>query len=79
MCEQKVIVIKDHFFLDFKSNDEILYKDIASVEKVGNAVVLHNFELELKEAEPKLYFENEEDTKTFEQSVNDKLQQKVKE
>ncbi len=74
VCENKVIVIKDFFFLDFDNNEEILYKEIASAQIVGNAVVLHNYHAELKEAEPKLYFENEKDTITFQQSVNAKLQ-----
>ena len=73
VCENKVIVIKDHFFLDFDSNEEILYKDIASAELVGNAVILHNYHPELKEAEPRVYFENEKDTKEFQQSVQKKL------
>jgi hypothetical protein len=76
VCKEKVIVIKDYFFLDFTSNNELLYKDINSVEKVGNAVILHNKELELKEAEPKVYFENQKDTKEFQQSINDKLTNK---
>jgi len=74
VCKDKVIVIKDHFFLNFESNEELLYKDIASAEKVGNKVILHNKEIELKEAEPRVYFENEKDTKEFQQSVNDRLQ-----
>lgn len=73
VCKQKVIVIEDHFFLDFKKNKEMLYKDIAAVEKIGNAVVIHNKELELKEAEPRVYFENEKDTIAFVQSVNENL------
>lgn len=73
VCKEKVIVIKDLFFLDFQSNEEILYKDIATAEKVGNAVILHNNEIELKEAEPKVYFENEKDTKEFQKSVNEQL------
>ncbi len=35
VCENKVIVIKDHFFLDFDSNEEILYKNIASAENIS--------------------------------------------
>ncbi len=73
VCEEKVVVIDDFFFLDLKSNEVILYKDIASVEKVGNAVILHNFHPELKEAEPKLYFANETETKDFQASLNKKL------
>ena len=77
VCKDKVIVIKDFFFLSFDSNEEILYKDIASAELVGNAVVLHNFHPELKEAEPKVYFENEKDAKEFQESVNKKLKTKI--
>ena len=73
VCKDNVIVIKDFFFLDFKSNEEILYKDIASAEVVGNAVILHNYHPELKEAEPKVYFENEKDTKEFQKSVVEKI------
>ncbi len=76
VCQDRVIVIKDFFFLDFSSNEELLYKDIISVEKVGNAVILHNKELELKEAEPKVYFENKKDTKEFQKSINNKLNNK---
>ena len=78
VCKEKVIVIEDHFFLDFAKNKEILYKDIETAEKVGNKVILHNKEIELKEAEPRVYFENEKDTKEFQQSVNDNLKQYLK-
>jgi len=73
VCQDKIIVIKDFFFLDFESNDEMLYKDIASAEQVGNAVILHNYEAELKEAELKVYFDNVTHTKEFAQSVNKRL------
>jgi len=76
VCKEKVIVIEDHFFLDFTSNTELLYKDIASVEKIGNSVILHNKELELKEAEPRAYFENAKDTQDFHKSINDRLNSK---
>ena len=76
VCKEKVIVIKDHFFLDFSSNTELLYKDINSVEKVGNAIILHNKEIEIKEVEPKVYFENQKETEEFQKSINDKLNNK---
>jgi hypothetical protein len=76
VCKDGVIVIKDFVFLDFDSNEETLYKDIASVEKVGNKVILHNKELELKQAEPRLYFGSQKETVEFQQSVNTKIKPK---
>ena len=69
VCEEGVIVIKDFFFLDFDSNKKLIYKDINSVEKIGHAVVLNKH----KKNELKVYFENEQDTKTFQNGVNQNL------
>lgn len=75
VCQDKVILIEDFFFLDMNDNTEIVYKDIDSAERVGKIVILHNKELELKEAEPRLYFGSEESATAFAQGVNSKLKQ----
>lgn len=69
VCQDSVIVIKDFFFLDFDSNKKMIYKDINSIEKVGHAVILNKH----KTNELKVYFENEQDTKVFQDSVTQKL------
>ena len=69
VCDESVIVIKDFFFLDFDSNKKFVYKDISSLEKFGNAVIFNKH----KQNELRVYFENEKNTKVFEDSVRQKL------
>ncbi len=72
-CKEKVIIIDDFFFVDFEDNREFLYKDISSAEQVGHIVILHNKEVELNEAEPRVYFGKLEQAKRFQETVNSRL------
>ncbi len=73
-CKEKVVLIDDFFFLDFADNREFFYKDISSAEQVGHIVILHNKELELSEAEPRVYFGKLEQAKLFQETVNSRVE-----
>ena len=69
MCKERVILIADYIFLDTDERIEIPYKDIASVENMGKVIILHNKELELSQAEPRIYFGSTEDALAFQEGI----------
>ncbi|NQY92863.1 MAG: hypothetical protein HRT43_01745 [Campylobacteraceae bacterium] len=69
LCEDKILVINDYFFLDFQSNEEIKYKDIKTVAKKENILNIQG-----KNKNLELYFETQKQIQTFETKLTQRLQ-----
>ena len=69
LCDDKVLVINDHFSLDFESNIEIKYSDIETVDKKEN--ILH---VSSQKKNLELYFETTESISTFQTKLTQRLQ-----
>ena len=69
LCEDKILVVNDYFFLDFQSNEEIKYKDIKTVKKKENILQISGEKKNLE-----LYFETKDQIQIFETKLTQRLQ-----
>lgn len=68
LCNEKIILINDHFIIDFSSNIEIKYKDIIKYKKDNLNLILST------ESGPKtLAFKENSDLKFFFEALEEKL------
>jgi hypothetical protein len=67
LCYDEVVVINDHFIVDFNSNKTYKYRAIKEVVKENNAIILHN-----NKNTESLYFKTNKERDAFYEALKQK-------
>lgn len=73
VCFDKVVVINDYFSIDFSTNEEILFKDIVTIQSDKNGMMIKS-----KTKSLTLSFEKEAHLKNFETTLNNTRKRVIK-
>lgn len=68
ICDSKILLINNQFSLDFSSNEKILFSEIEKIQEKNNSI-----EIQTQNKLFILFFEKNEEIKTFKKSLEDKI------